>query len=729
MELKRVELYNFSSYAGKSTFDFSTSKDKNIILIGGNNGAGKTSLFTAIKLALYGPLCFRYQGKNAQYSARIKELMNHDAFMGTDVKTYVEIEVTLPLHQNYSTYTIHREWNYSGQKVHEIYWVSDKAGVLSPRDRDYFQNYLFTVIPPNMFEFFFFDGEEISDFFSDSSYNSYIKNAVLTLCGYDTFSLIKKFCDGYIGEDPIDERSHQLMEQLHSQEKAVETYASNIKATEIALQELEAKKTAAIDEKNSLEAQFKKSGGLSKNERDELNNKLRQYDRTKNEYSRIIRDYVENLMPFYITYDLSCEIDTQLPREERMHQYHTSTQQLSIDMLRNAIATANVVPSDQVETLSKCLYNSISTTLCPETNPDQFCFIHDLSIEQKMQVSAILVQLHSFDPQKIIKTINSKKEASAQYEQVSRQLREALPAIDANSFFDRFSDLSKQILECENSVNAAHEQLQKLNTAKEVAEKNVASLRTQIQAEAKNKTAYLYTSRISAMMDALISDAVQEKFKQIEQLTLQMFHEITHKVNLIDLLELDSSFNILIYKEQIYSVAELYALIENVGTEELQNRLGNTGVHALLDWFNITSTRTLRRTVKKYLAAGDSYSRADRKLKLYKRVELSQLSKCEKQVFLLSLYWAIIKSSGQQVPFIIDTPFARIDTEHREQLTTLFFPSVSNQVIILSTDEEVVGIYHDIICDKVSHEYLLSNEAATGHTSVRTGYFPREESL
>lgn len=121
----------------------------------------------------------------------------------------------------------------------------------------------------------------------------------------------------------------QMLQQIqtaankdHSQEKAVETYASNIKATEIALQELEAKKTAAIDEKNSLEAQFKKSGGLSKNERDELNNKLRQYDRAKNEYSRIIRDYVENLMPFYITYDLSCEIDTQLPREERMHQYH-----------------------------------------------------------------------------------------------------------------------------------------------------------------------------------------------------------------------------------------------------------------------------------------------------------------------------------------------------------------------------------------------------------------------
>lgn len=730
MELKRVELYNFSSYAGKVAFDFSASRDKNIILIGGNNGAGKTSLFTAIKLALYGPLCFRYQGKNAQYSARIKELVNHDAFMGTAVKAYVEIEVILPLRQNYSTYTIHREWNYNDQKVHEIYWVRDEEGAaLSSRDRDYFQNYLFTVIPPNMFDFFFFDGEEISDFFSDASYNSYVKNAILTLCGYDTFSLIKKFCDGYAGEGLSDERSRQLMEQLHDQERIWETCTADIAAAETALQKLEADKAAAAGEKNDLEARFKKSGGLSKNERDGLNNKLRQYDRVKNAEARTIRDYVEDLMPFYITYDLAREVDAQLPREERMHQYRASTQQISVDMLRNAIAAANVVSPNQVEVLSSRLYESISTTLCPETDPEQFHFIHDLSAEQKMQVSAILVQLHSFDPQDIIKAVNSKKSASAKYEQASRQLRDALPALDANSFFERFSDLSKRISECEDSTNAAHEQLQNLNAAKEAAGKSVDALRAQIQAEAKNKTAYLYTSRISAMMDALIHDTVQEKFRQIEQLSLQMFREITHKANFIDLLELDHSFNILIYKEQMYSVAELYALLENVGTEELQTRLGSTGMHELLDFFAITSPRTLRKTIKKYLAEDDSDSRTDQKLKLYKRVELSQLSKGEKQVFLLSLYWAIIKSSGQQVPFIIDTPFARIDTEHRERLTKLFFPSVSDQVIILSTDEEVTGIYHDIICDKISHEYLLSNEGSNGHTSVRSGYFPREGSL
>ena len=123
MQLKKVELYNFSSYAGKTSFDFSIQNGKNIILIGGNNGAGKTSLFTAIKLALYGPLSFHYQGKNAQYSARIKELMNHDAFLDAKVKTYVEVELSLSLRHTSSVYTLHREWDYSGQKVQEHYWI------------------------------------------------------------------------------------------------------------------------------------------------------------------------------------------------------------------------------------------------------------------------------------------------------------------------------------------------------------------------------------------------------------------------------------------------------------------------------------------------------------------------------------------------------------------------------------------------------------------------------
>lgn len=728
MEFKKVELYNFSSYAGKAAFDLSTEKNKNIILIGGNNGAGKTSLFTAIKLALYGPLCFHYQGKNAQYSARIKELMNHDVFMEQNVCSYVEVQLTIPQRQTYHTYTVHREWGYSGQKVQENYWVKDENGLLAPRDRDYFQNYLFTILPPNMFEFFFFDGEEIAEFFSDASYNAYIKNAVLTLCGYDTFSIIRRFCNSYVDTDPSNEKSEMLLRQLQQQERQLEESRAKVTETEEILQQLQAKCAAAEDEKKDWETRFKKSGGLSQQKRERLNEELRRQDRIKSESTKIIRDYVEEMMPFIIAYDKSQEIEVQLPREERMREYQAYTQNLSTDTLRGMIAGANIVSQEQAQQLSQYLSTVIAKNMCPEDDPEQFAFIHDLSGEQKDRVLSVLTKIREFNAQTILDAIYAKKTASENYERTSRALRESLPEIDANDFVEHFGELSEQLMQYDASITATQKKLQVLNEQVTLLEKSVEAVRTQIQAEAKNKTAYMYTERIGAMMDELISDAVQSKFKEIEQLTLKMFHEITHKENFIDLLELDESFNISIYKTQQYTVAELYALMENVGTDALQERLGAAGVQHLLRWFNVTSTRTLKKKAKKFLTTGETDVRAGQQLTLYKRVELSQLSKGEKQVFLLSLYWAIIKSSGQQIPFIIDTPFARIDTEHRAQLTKLFFPTVSNQVIILSTDEEVVGAYYDMVRPEVSHEYLLLNEETAGRTVVRAGYFPQEAS-
>ena len=44
MKINRVTLYNFSSYVGENTIALGTHNEQNIILIGGNNGAGKTGI-------------------------------------------------------------------------------------------------------------------------------------------------------------------------------------------------------------------------------------------------------------------------------------------------------------------------------------------------------------------------------------------------------------------------------------------------------------------------------------------------------------------------------------------------------------------------------------------------------------------------------------------------------------------------------------------------------------
>ena len=114
MKIERIKLYNFSSYEGENVFDFSCESDKkNIVLIGGKNGAGKTSLFTAIKVALYGPLAYGYVGTNSYYIAKIKDLINTKAFQQDKVETEVQITISLKIEREIREYVITRKWNYT----------------------------------------------------------------------------------------------------------------------------------------------------------------------------------------------------------------------------------------------------------------------------------------------------------------------------------------------------------------------------------------------------------------------------------------------------------------------------------------------------------------------------------------------------------------------------------------------------------------------------------------
>ena len=110
MKINKIVLYNFNSYEGLNEFDFtSRNSEKNIILIGGKNGAGKTSLFTAIKIALYGPLAFGYIGANSTYIAKIKDCINSKTFQKDVVKSYVQISVSLLVEREIKEYEITRK--------------------------------------------------------------------------------------------------------------------------------------------------------------------------------------------------------------------------------------------------------------------------------------------------------------------------------------------------------------------------------------------------------------------------------------------------------------------------------------------------------------------------------------------------------------------------------------------------------------------------------------------
>jgi DNA sulfur modification protein DndD len=100
-----------------------------------------------------------------------------------------------------------------------------------------------------------------------------------------------------------------------------------------------------------------------------------------------------------------------------------------------------------------------------------------------------------------------------------------------------------------------------------------------------------------------------------------------------------------------------------------------------------------------------------------------KLSAGERQLLAVAVLWALARLSGRVLPTVIDTPLGRLDSIHRSRLVEHYFPYAGEQVILLSTDEEIVGPYYESLKGLISHVYTLDFDESARVSTIRSGYF------
>ena len=84
---------------------------------------------------------------------------------------------------------------------------------------------------------------------------------------------------------------------------------------------------------------------------------------------------------------------------------------------------------------------------------------------------------------------------------------------------------------------------------------------------------------------------------------------------------------------------------------------------------------------------------------------------------------ASCESAGRALPMAVDTPLGRLDSIHRKHLVERYFPVASHQVLLLSTNEEIVGENLERLKPWIGHYYRLSHDDDAGTTTIVPGYF------
>ena len=717
MIINSIKLKNFRSYEDETEFSFSPKDNKNIVLIGGENGAGKSTLFEAIKLCIYGPMSYGYIGINSNYLTKIKNNINNNAFKSDIVKCYISLSLSFKEGTQINEYTLNRNWEYINQKIVESFEVIKNGTILNEDEVNYFNRYLQSVLPPSLFDFFFFDGEELTEFFIGKNSSNSLKDAVLQLFNYDTFNILKKQLLSFQRNISKNNNSLNDIQALYDESlNRVKLAKSKIDLINSSLEAKELKLDELLMKKNNLDEEFKNSGGILENERDELTSKINKLENERSIINQEIKDFCNDILPFLIVSDLLADTKKQIEKEENISSYKAVKNKLSGEVIKksfNSIPTLNNSSADFNEVAVTILNNMFHIK-----EIENISEILLLSDDQKVNVLSIITSIISNNEtykNSLINNFDKLKSIAMDLKECRDKLNSTVSGELVQNYLKEIEAINTIILNTQNSILTLKHDLDNSNEELKNAEYHYTRAKNQYTSSLQNNNVLELSANVTEYLDALLATLTKDKLKLIEENFIDIFKTIIRKNEYVSSIVIDDSFESTLYVSRGYSSLEIQNIISNLGINDISKKYGLMFIEDLLNKYPVSSLSELME----YLNDNPTWEN----IEIRTKVNVNDFSKGEKQIYILCLIWALIKSSGVEVPFIIDTPYARIDESHRKTLTVDYLPNISKQVIILSTNEEIDSNLYNVIKPYICDEYLLLYNESARKTEVKKGYF------
>jgi DNA sulfur modification protein DndD len=666
MIFTRLTITNLGVYRGRHEFELRPQRRNSdlrpIVLFGGKNGAGKTTILEAIRLCLYGRGALGTRVRRTDYETYIRQRFHRNAGQPPAQSASVGLLLEHTHAGVRSTYDAVRSWRFDGAALEEhvsIYKDGQPFQEIAP---EHWGDFLRDLIPPGLADLFFFDGEQIQALADDERESETLAAAVRGLLNLDLIDRLRSDMNVYVRQQEKQDRS-RLQLAADQAQAAYDELDQRLRERRQDLAQLQSRQDRTLMLLDKARQALLREGAGFIHQRDAIEQRLREVVRSLEQTRDAIRELAAGLLPFAVAPQWSQRLRERLLHEagiEQAHLVHDSQQEqaarVAMALLQPAFqrqTAPQVLPQDWAQIAS-----AVQQLLKPEQASDTTTIRHQLSSHDRERLLDWIDSAHTQAPAQLHALTTQLEHLETEQHQLEQALKQvptddvALPLLDEfNQRAEEKGRLDEQRGRVLEEIRQLDYQLIQLGRDRSAAWQRLAELG---DADARVERA----AKVQVVLEKYLAQITEIKIQELEHAIAQFFNLLCRKQTLVREVKIDSK----------------------------------------------------RFTVALYGPNRTPLPKTD-------------LSAGEKQLYATALLWALRSVSVRALPIIIDTPMGRLDSDHREAMLTTFFPHAAQQVLLLSTDTEIDAAAFAKLEYAVSHSFRLDFDQEQGATVVERGYF------
>ena len=551
MIFTELVIENFGAYAGKQTINLRPESDGNIrpiILLGGMNGGGKTTLMDAIRLALYGQRARCSTRGNLGYSDFLSQSVNSQA-TSADI-TQIQLSFEYIFEGNWQQFKIIRAWQKLPKDGKDSLSI-EREGRFDRNLEENWDEYIENILPLGISNLFLFDGEQVKELAELDTPPPAVVEAINNLLGLELAEKLAVDLEVLVNRKRKAVASKTQLLTIEETEQKLAAKKAKKEQAQQKLTELQQKLKQANKKCDRARHKFNKQGGKIASEREQVEAKLQDLNTRLEVNRQELIELASGSLSLKLITSLLSAAATQGKQEIKRQKFKQAQDILEardrklLDYLKTIELSSESISKIDffIQTENKTIADSI------EAGSNGFLDLSEVQLQQLISITQDLLPLQSVSARDKIDKIQQLK---VEIDNTESQLAIAASPEDYQKLVNAVQDSQQEVSNCKALYQLERDRVEGLEREIERIQQELNRKLKNYSEDAIDKINDEHIIKTSAKVQQTLKlfkeKLTLKKLNKLETEVKDCFLYLLHKSNLINRVTIDSDrFKLALY--------------------------------------------------------------------------------------------------------------------------------------------------------------------------------------